>query len=68
MKQLTVIEWIASVLVIVGAINWGLVGLFKLDLVALIFGSMSIISRLVYCLVGVAGFYLIFALGMYRDK
>jgi uncharacterized protein len=45
------------VLVIVGALNWGLVGLFKFDLVAALFGNKSLMSRLVYSLVGMAGAY-----------
>jgi len=44
---------------IIGAINWGLIGLFRFDLVALIFGDMSWLSRVVYTLVGVCGLYLI---------
>jgi len=68
MKQLTILDWVALVLVIVGAINWGLVGLFSFDLVAAIFGSMSIISRIVYDLVGLAGLYLIFVVGMIQRK
>lgn len=46
---------LAAVLVVVGAVNWGLVGLLQFDLVAAIFGDMSVISRLVYVLVGLAG-------------
>ncbi len=42
------IMWIALMLLIVGGLNWGLVGLFKFDLVATIFGEMSILARLVY--------------------
>lgn len=68
MKQLTILDWVALVLVIVGAINWGLVGLFSFDLVAAIFSSMSIISRIVYDLVGLAGLYLIFVVGMIQRK
>ncbi|BFD25067.1 MAG: DUF378 domain-containing protein [Candidatus Parcubacteria bacterium] len=45
---------IALVLVIVGGLNWGLVGLFNFDLVAAIFGDMSALSRVVYSLVGVS--------------
>ena len=45
----------ALVLMIIGALNWGLIGLFKFDLVAAIFGSMSVVSRIVYTLVGLAG-------------
>jgi uncharacterized membrane protein YuzA (DUF378 family) len=68
MKELTVLDWIALVLVIIGAINWGLVGLFSFDLVAAIFGSMAILSRIVYDLVGLAGIYLIFVIGMFQRK
>ena len=40
---------------IIGAINWGLIGLFNVDLVAMIFGTMSIAARVIYTLVGIAG-------------
>ena len=46
---------LAAILVVVGAVNWGLVGLLQFDLVASIFGDMSVISRMVYVLVGLAG-------------
>ena len=45
----------ALVLTIIGAINWGLIGLFEFDLVAYLFGEMSMITRAVYILVGVTG-------------
>jgi uncharacterized membrane protein YuzA (DUF378 family) len=54
---LGIADWIALVLMIVGAINWGLVGAFGFDLVAAIFGEMSMASRIVYVLVGLAGLY-----------
>lgn len=48
----------ALTLVIIGAINWGLIGFFKFDLVATIFGGMdSIISRIIYAIIGIAGLY-----------
>jgi uncharacterized protein len=47
----------AAVLVVVGGLNWGLVGAFEFDLVAAIFGSMSAISRVVYVLVGISALY-----------
>ncbi len=53
-------EWIAFILVIIGAINWGLVGLFGLDLVALIFGSIAVLQKIVYILVGLAGLYILY--------
>lgn len=55
------IDWIALILVIVGGLNWGLVGIAKFDLVATIFGNMSIVSRIVYSLVGVAAIYMIYS-------
>jgi len=60
MVEKTAIDWIALVLVIVGGLNWGLVGLFGFDLVAAIFGEMSTISRAVYSLVGLAALYMIY--------
>jgi uncharacterized membrane protein YuzA (DUF378 family) len=58
MGKLNVVDWIALVLVIVGGLNWLLVGIFKFDLVAAIFGGMSVVSRIVYILVGVAAVYM----------
>jgi len=52
-----VLKVIAIVLVIVGGLNWGLVGLFNFDLVAAIFGAMSSLSKIVYDLVGLAAIY-----------
>lgn len=52
-----IIDKIALVLIIIGAVNWGLIGLFKFDLVAAIFGNMTLLSRIVYSLVGVSGLW-----------
>ena len=52
-----VIDKIALVLIIIGAINWGLVGFFSFNLVDAIFGSMSVISRIIYALVGISGLW-----------
>lgn len=52
-----VVDKIALVLIIIGAINWGLVGIFNFNLVDSIFGSMSVISRIIYTLVGVSGLW-----------
>ncbi len=51
------LDYISLVLVVVGAINWGLIGLFDIDLVRVIFGEMSMLSRIVYILVGIGGLY-----------
>ena len=54
-----VFDSIALTIAIIGAVNWGLIGFFDFNLVALIFGSMSWISRIIYALVGLSGLYLI---------
>ena len=53
------IDYIVLVLVIIGAIKWGLVGFFGLDLVAFLFGSMSVLSRIIYAVIGICGLYAI---------
>lgn len=58
MDKLSVIDAIAIILVVVGGLNWGLVGLVDFDLIAAIFGAMSVISRVVYVLVALAAIYL----------
>lgn len=53
---MAILQKIALVLVIIGAINWGLVGLFQFDLVAAIFGdSANIIARIIYTVIGICG-------------
>lgn len=49
------IQKILLVITIIGAVNWGLIGLFEFDLVSTIFGSASFLARTVYTLVGIAG-------------
>lgn len=51
------LDWIAMILMIVGGLNWGLVGAMDLDLVAALFGEMTLITRAVYLLVGLAALY-----------
>ena len=53
--------WIAVVLTVIGALNWGLVGLFNFDLVAALFGQLSALSRFLYVLIAVSGLYLLYA-------
>ena len=57
MKHHHLIETIAFILLIIGGLNWGLVGLFRLDLIGSVFGMMSGLSRIIYVLVGVAAVY-----------
>lgn len=49
----------ALTIAIIGAVNWGLIGFFRFDLVAFLFGDMSWLSRIIYALVGLSGLYLI---------
>jgi hypothetical protein len=58
-SRVTPLDWICLILVVIGALNWGLVGLFEFNLVAAIFGQLSAISRIIYVLVAVAGVYLL---------
>lgn len=51
------IDIVVAVLLVVGGLNWGLVGLFGFDLVAALFGEMSALSRIVYTLVGLSAIY-----------
>ncbi len=51
------IDVAAAILLVVGGLNWGLVGAANFDLVSTLFGSMSVLSRIVYVLVGIAGVY-----------
>ena len=57
-----VLYYIALTLVIIGGLNWLLIGLFSFDLVATLFGNISVFSRIVYVLVGIAG---IISIGLY---
>lgn len=51
---MNILRYVAYVLVLIGALNWGLIGIFGFDLVGSIFGEMSVMSRIIYSLVGVS--------------
>jgi uncharacterized membrane protein YuzA (DUF378 family) len=61
-NSLTAIDWIAMILTIIGAINWGLVGLFRFNLVHAIFGGVPALESIIYILVGLSGLWLIYYL------
>lgn len=61
------LDYTLLTLVIIGAVNWGLIGFFRFDLVAFIFGDMSWLSRIIYALVGIGGLYLISLFGRIRS-
>ena len=60
MTNFNVLDWIAFILVIVGALNWGLIGLFGVNLVSLLLGDATLFTRLVYILVGLGAVYFIY--------
>ena len=51
------LDYILLTLVIIGAINWGLIGFLQFDLVRVLFGDMSLLSRIIYAAVGIGGLY-----------
>jgi uncharacterized membrane protein YuzA (DUF378 family) len=62
------LDWIALILLIIGGLNWGLVGALNFDLVEMLFGDMSAVSRIIYVLVGISGIYTLFELGKLRRE
>lgn len=66
--QLKTVDYIALVLVIVGAINWGLIGFFGFDLIRVLFGDMTVLSRIIYSVVGIAGLYGLSYFGRIRNE
>ncbi len=58
--RLNFMDWLSMILVIVGAVNWGLVGLFKFNLVNALFGGIPVLESAVYVIVGLAGLWLIY--------
>lgn len=60
LRHLTAADWVAMVLLIVGGVNWGLIGVMNIDLVSVIFGDMTVLARVVYLGMGVAGLYAIY--------
>lgn len=56
-------DYFALTIAIIGTINWGLIGFFKFDLVAFLFGNLTVLSRIIYAVVGICGLYLISVYG-----
>ena len=53
------LDYTVLTIVLIGAINWGLIGFFDFDLVSTLFGQMSILTRIIYAVVGIGGLYAI---------
>ncbi len=66
--KLNILSWVTLVLVVIGALNWALVGLFRFDLVAFLLGPLSILSRIVYVAVGVAGVYMLIFISLKKEN
>ena len=61
---MTILKYAAYVLTLIGALNWGLVGLFNFDLVAFVLGDMTLLARFVYAIVGISA--IVSAIFMHR--
>jgi uncharacterized membrane protein YuzA (DUF378 family) len=68
LPKLSAVDWIALILMIVGSLNWGLVGGFNFNLVSAILGEQTMASRIVYVLVGLAGLYSLTLLARLRTR
>lgn len=68
MKGLNLLEFVVLVLVIIGGLNWGLVGLFGFNLVHMLVGAMPLVEKVVYVVVGLAALYLLFLLRKLAKK
>jgi len=62
------LDYTVLTIAILGAINWGLIGIFNFDLVAVLFGSMTWVTRIIYTVVGICGLYLISLFGRIRQN
>jgi len=54
MRRFNALDWFAIILIIIGGLNWGLIGFFRFDLIAALLGDMTALARIVYALVGIA--------------
>ena len=69
MTFMSIVKWITYSVVLIGALNWGLIGAFNFNLVSFLFGDMSITSRIVYILVGLCAIaYLLFSIKDYSHE
>ena len=61
------LDYFLLAIIIIGALNWGLIGLFRFDLIAFVFGTMSWVTRVIYVLVGIGGIYMISLFGRMKN-
>jgi uncharacterized protein len=67
-SSLSALGWAAMVLMIIGAINWGLVGAINVNLVSALFGEQSALTRVIYAVVGLAGLYGVYLLARFAQR
>jgi uncharacterized membrane protein YuzA (DUF378 family) len=61
MRNFSALDWVAIAVLAVGGLNWGMIAAFNIDLVSTLFGEMTVLTRVVYALVGLSAVYTIFA-------
>jgi len=66
--RLTSLDWLALLLVLIGGVDWGLVGIFRFDVIAWLVGPMSTAARVIYALVGIAALYCLLAAPGWRRE
>ena len=62
MKHLNVFDWVALILLVIGGINWGMIGIFNADLVSGLFGVTTILTRTIFVMVGLAAIHTVYIL------
>lgn len=68
MTFMNIVKWITYSVVLIGALNWGLIGAFNFDLISFLFGDMTIVSRIIYTIVGLCAIgYFILSIGEDRE-
>lgn len=67
-KYMKALDYTILTIVLIGAINWGLIGFFDFDLVSTLFGQMSLLTRIIYAVVGIGGLYAISYYGRMKSE
>jgi len=67
-KFMQSVDVVTFLLLVIGGINWGLIGFFEYNLVAAIFGEFTVLTRIIYALVGISALYEIFTLKFIKER
>jgi hypothetical protein len=68
MKSSNGFDWVALAVLVIGGINWGLIGAFNIDIVSSLFGEMTILTRVIFSLVGLSALYIAFTTMTYTNE